>query len=373
MRVLVTDDSAFMRKMLSLIIGSERGFTVVDIARNGQEALEKIEKLKPDIMTLDIEMPVMDGLTTLEKIKALPPGAHKPLVLVCSTLTVAGSEAALRALRLGAADFITKDPMAVGAGDEEIKKELIGKLRGITHGRAAAAVAMKRAAMAGAGSSGAAGAGAGGNLPTSIDLSGRPIDLVVIGSSTGGPPVLEEIITQLPEDFAPPVVIAQHMPLLFTQSLANRLHEMSNMKVVHGAHGMTIERGTVTLLPGGTHSRLRRMGGRLVMECSQEPKTELYKPSANELFGSAAVAVGGRGLGIMLTGMGDDGERGANAMHAAGSPIITQSAATCAVYGMPRAVVDSGASSAAMDPTAIGQALVRWAASVRVGTSRLAG
>lgn len=371
MRVLVTDDSAFMRKMLSLIIGSERGFTVVDVARNGQEALEKIEKLKPDIMTLDIEMPIMDGLTTLEKLKAMPPGTHKPMVLVCSTLTVAGSEAALRALRLGAADFITKDPMAVGAGDEEIKKELIGKLRGITHGRAAAAVAMKRATMANSGTAGAV--GAGGNVPTSIDLSGRPIDLVVIGSSTGGPPVLEEIITQLPADFAPPVVIAQHMPLLFTQSLANRLHDMSDMKVVHGAHGMTIEKGTVTLLPGGVHSRLRRTGGRIIMECSAEPKTELYKPSANELFGSAAVAVGGRGLGIMLTGMGDDGERGAKALHATGSPILTQSAATCAVYGMPRAVVDAGASSAAMDPTAIGQALVRWAASVRAGTTRLAG
>lgn len=366
MRVLVTDDSAFMRKMLSLIIGSERGFTVVDVARNGQEALEKIEKLKPDIMTLDIEMPIMDGLTTLENLKAMPAGTHKPLVLVCSTLTVAGSEAALRALRLGAADFITKDPMAVGAGDEEIKKELIGKLRGITHGRAAAAVAMKRAAMAGAGAG-----SAGGNVPSSIDLSGRPIDLVVIGSSTGGPPVLEEIITQLPEDFAPPVVIAQHMPLLFTQSLANRLHDMSDMKVVHGAHGMTIEKGTVTLLPGGIHSRLRRTGGRMIMECSAEPKTELYKPSANELFGSAAVAVGGRGLGIMLTGMGDDGERGARALHAAGSPILTQSAATCAVYGMPRAVVDAGASSAAMDPKAIGQTLVRWAASMRT-PSRLA-
>lgn len=364
MRVLVIDDSAFMRKAISQALASDPTIEVVGTACNGQDGLEKAKKLSPDVVTLDIEMPVMDGMAALVRIRAECP-EPKPAVLMCSTLTSAGSHEALKALRLGAADVIAKDPQALGSGAEAARGELVAKVRAVGE-----PVARRRSAM-GAPTPSPTVVRAARPLPAradgaptvqaprSIDLEGRAFELVVIGSSTGGPPVLETILTALPADFPCPVVVAQHMPFMFTKSMSERLDEMCAVTTVHAEDGMALRAGCVYMIPGGKHGRVKRAGARLAIEVGEEPKSALYRPSANELFASGAGACGPRCLGVMLTGMGDDGVVGARLLHAAGGPIIAQDAESCVVYGMPRAVVDSGLACAAMPPQGIAQVLAR--------------
>ncbi len=364
MRVLVVDDSAFMRKAISQALACDPGIEVVGTACNGQDALEKAKKLAPDVVTLDIEMPVMDGMAALVRIRAECP-EPKPAVLMCSTLTSAGSHEALKALRLGAADVIAKDPQALGAGADSARGELIEKVKAVgepvARRRAAAGAIGPAPTVARIARPAPARAEPGPTIqaPRSIDLAGKTFDLVVIGSSTGGPPVLETILTALPADFPCPLVVAQHMPFMFTKSMSERLDEMSAVTAVHAEDGMALRAGCVYMIPGGKHGRVKRAGARLTIEVSDEPRSALYRPSANELFASGAGACGPRCLGVMLTGMGDDGVVGARLLHAAGGPIIAQDAESCVVYGMPRAVVDSGLASAALPPATIAQVLAR--------------
>lgn len=364
MRVLVVDDSAFMRKAISQALASDPSIEVVGTACNGQDGLDKAKKLAPDVVTLDIEMPVMDGMAALIRIRSECP-EPKPAVLMCSTLTSAGSHEALKALRLGAADVIAKDPQALGTGAEAARGELLAKVKAVgepvarrraTMGVPSAAPAFIRAARPVPPRPDGAPAV---QAPRSIDLEGKSFDLVVIGSSTGGPPVLETILTALPADFPCPVIVAQHMPFMFTKSMSERLDEVCAVTTVHAEDGMVLRAGCVYLIPGGKHGRVKRAGARLTIEVGEEPKSALYRPSANELFASAAGACGPRCLGVMLTGMGDDGVVGARLLHAAGGPIVAQDAESCVVYGMPRAVVDSGLAAAAMPPAGIAQALAR--------------
>jgi two-component system chemotaxis response regulator CheB len=346
LQVLVVDDSAFMRKAITLMIESDPAFKVVDVARNGEEALTKMQSLQPDLVTLDIEMPIMDGMSVLRKVKerADPNG---PAILVCSTLTTQGSHDALMAMRLGAADFITKDPGAIGAADSEIRKDLMHKLKAIGESRSRR-VASQRATRA---------TKPAVPLPPLPALSHRPVSVVVIGSSTGGPPVLEEVLRALPKSFPAPVVVAQHMPMVFTASLAERLSHLCQVSVKHGEHGQKLQPGVASVIPGGQHGRVvRGLLGELRLEVSQRPLEAVYKPSVTELFASAARVVGGAAVGVMLTGMGDDGAAGSKELHDAGAPILAQNAETCVVYGMPRAVVERGLATPAT-PEQIGQAL----------------
>jgi two-component system chemotaxis response regulator CheB len=348
-RVLVVDDSAFMRKAISEVLSSDPALEVVDTARDGQDAYDKIQRLRPDVMTLDIEMPVLDGLGLLIKLKES--SNHRPAILVCSTLTVAGSHAALKALRLGAADFITKDPQAIGAGAAETRKDIISRVKAIAPaGRVANATSPNRSASI-------------NKLPAEYRITSK-LDAIVIGSSTGGPPVLEAVLSALPKNFPAPVVVAQHMPGLFTKSMSERLRELCECEVVHADSDQLLQAGTVYITQGGKHSRIHKVSsaGKLRLEISGKPESALYKPCVNELFRSAA-ALGTRALGIMLTGMGDDGCEGVRTMHEAGGVILAQQGETCAVYGMPRAVVEAGFASAAMEPRAIGRALATWSAS----------
>ncbi len=377
MRVLVVDDSAFMRRAISVMLGADPAIEVVGTARNGKEGVEKALALNPDVITLDIEMPEMDGLTALREIRRLCP-EPKPAVLMCSTLTSAGSHEALKAMRFGAADVIAKDPGAFGAGADVVKAELLAKVRSVGEGvvrkraelttipKPAPEVAPPRpiakarpAPLATPLAAPAIKPSDASRLPKALSLSGRAIDLVVIGSSTGGPPVLEHILTNLPADFPAPVVVAQHMPAMFTKSMAERLDEMGALSVIQGAHEMPVRAGTVYILPGGLHGRVLRgtRPGTLRLDVSDQPATALYRPSVNELFASAASACGKGALGVMLTGMGDDGLVGAKLLHAAGGITIAQDQATCVVYGMPRVVVDAGVAAAALSPTEIVKAL----------------
>lgn len=350
-RVLVVDDSAFMRRAMSQMLGSDPGLEVIDTAANGREGLDKALALRPDVVTLDIEMPVMDGLTALRRIRAevSPP----PAVLVCSSLTSAGSHEALKALRLGAADVIAKDGSAFSLGIEKIRPELLAKVKAIAAGRFASVA--EHAARAPA------------RLDRGHRLDAKACDLVVVGSSTGGPPVLETILSALPADLPVPVVVAQHMPLLFTKSLAERLDQECAITVLHAEPRMTLAPGCAYIAPGGSHTRvLRSPLGRMLIEVSPEPASALYKPSVNELFSSAARALGPRALAVILTGMGDDGMLGAKDLKARNAIVLAQDMPSCVVYGMPKAVAQAGCADASLPPEDLAAMLATLAPSSRV-------
>ena len=333
MRVLIADDSAFIRRMLTDLFESGRGFEVVGTARNGADAVAKVRELNPDIVTMDVEMPEMNGLSALRKIRA-EHGRGKPAVLMCSTLTQSGSDIALESLRAGAADVIAKENLGLGEENSMFRNELLLKVRAIgmhvmrTSRPAATTKTTAKTPQFVAG-----------------DVRTAGIDAVVIGSSTGGPPVLETIAESLKSVPTRPIMIAQHMPSLFTKSLAKRMNEIGPARVKLAEDGESPEAGTVYLAEGGLHLRLKQRRGRVVFEVSGEPADALYKPSVNELFASAATVYGKKVMGVMLTGMGDDGLIGARKMHASGAQIVAQSEDSCVVYGMPRAVVEAGIAS----------------------------
>jgi two-component system, chemotaxis family, protein-glutamate methylesterase/glutaminase len=358
-RILITDDSAFMRRAITQILSSDPAFEIVGTAVNGQDAIEKVKALKPDLVTMDIEMPVMDGLTALRELRLACP-EPRPAVIMCSTLTTQGSHEAIRALRLGAADVVAKDPnLAAGLGGasgmESLKADLISKIKAILDTRRSF-LSTPRAPV---------------SPRNSLVLPSSSVDLIVIGSSTGGPPIVEKILAALPAEFPFPIVVAQHMPALFTKSMTQRLDECCALSILHGTEGGPLLPGTATVIEGGKQGRVHRAGGstkRFALEISSEPASALYKPSVDQLMLSAAKAAGSRTLGVMLTGMGDDGKLGAIAIKDQGGRVITQEGSTCVVYGMPRAVVDAGASAAAMSPDAIAECLAQIAPTREAGT-----
>lgn len=332
-QVLVVDDSAFMRRAIRTMIDQAAGLTVVDTASNGVEAVQKAEKLQPDVVTLDIEMPQMDGLTALRQIKR----CCKAAVLMVSSLTTEGSVASLTALRNGAADFIAKDFSQVSLEVVNIEKELIAKVRGIagsttkTHAVGAVAAAQPE-----------------------LKLRSSNFDVITIGSSTGGPPVLETIIGALPAQMVQPIVIAQHMPKVFTQAMAERLDSVCALKVLHAENGMPLAPNHVYIAPGGQQTLVKRYGtGRGRIEVNDNNEGQLYKPSVDLLFSSAAQAFGSRTLAIVLTGMGEDGLIGARDLQPKNATILAQNAESCVVYGMPKAVTQAGLIAASLNPQQI--------------------
>lgn len=335
--VLVVDDSAFMRNALSRMIHEAPGMSVAGKGRNGKEAVEQVRGLKPDLLTLDIEMPEMDGLTALRLIRQF---SDIPVLMV-SSLTTEGSLASLRALRYGASDVLAKDHSMVSANIHSIRDDLITKITALVetrrevanHPEQSQATSVKDSAK---------------RLPPVTDFG-----LIVIGASTGAPPQLERIAKAIPEGLATPIVIAQHMPAVFTASLAERLDKLSTRRCIEAAHGTSLEPGMIAVAPGGMHTRIAQQQGDLVMRVSDQPSGLIYKPSVDELFKSAAQAAGSKALGIVLTGMGNDGSEGAQAIHAEGGRLITQEAKSCVVYGMPKAVDQAGCSSAQMTPEQI--------------------
>lgn len=385
MRVLICDDSAFMRKAIAMLLDNEADIEVIETARHGEDALEKIKRYTPDILTLDLEMPVLDGMGTLTRIKAEISLENRPAILVCSTLSSKGSHEALKAMRLGASDVIFKDTAGIGGGSQGIKPELCSKLRAIyeslcrTNSRVRAAATTNTTNANAASKKPKAHASLHAHAIRALDpspvhlappvdaaklirdlsLRTNPPELIVIGSSTGGPPVLEQILSTLPADMPCPIVVAQHMPALFTKSLAERLNELCNIEVVHAdAQSTTLKPGCAYVIVGGKHGRVIRSGSSWRVDVSEKPLEALYKPSVDELMLSAAQSAGKGVLAVMLTGMGDDGSRGAKALFDAGATVLTQHADSCVVYGMPRAVVQLNASTAPMNPDAIAKVLV---------------
>lgn len=341
-RVLVVDDSTFMRGALVRMISKDPRFVVIDTATNGKEGVEKAQALRPDVITMDVEMPIMNGIEALTEIMK----TVKSPVIMISTLTEAGAEITIKALELGAVDFV---PKAFGDKEKNIfrgAEELYEKL-----------LAASGVDAGGAGFVPAAPIMAPRSVATSVPLPTAPANLrvnarlVLIGSSTGGPKALQTLVEQLPANLPVPVVIAQHMPPQFTLALAKRLNETCKIKVVEVSDNVPLVAGTVYISPGGLHTRVTTSQCRV----TEDKGESLYKPSVDVLGESVLQSFGKNVLAVMLTGMGNDGMREFVKLHAAGAHVIAQDRESCVVYGMPKSVVEAGAASEVLPIEQIGK------------------
>ncbi|CAN5704813.1 chemotaxis response regulator protein-glutamate methylesterase [soil metagenome] len=323
-RVLIVDDSAFIRRAVERMLSSLPDITVVGTATNGTEAVKMVKMLSPDVVIMDVNMPELDGLQALQQIMADAPTS----VLMMSTLTKEGARTTLRALDLGAIDFV--DKTAAGTvmdiyGLAPVLREKVRAVAGATLPRPAAVITPPPSR------------GAGGRDERHRPPHQSKFDVVAIGTSTGGPRALVELLSRLPGDLDAGIVIAQHMPAGFTQTLAERLDKRSKLKVEEASDGGEVVPGLALLAPGGSQMMLERIDGRLVTRVESGPSELLYRPSVNLLFHSVAEVVGARAIGVILTGMGDDGALGLQAMRDAGARTLAESEETAVIYGMPRA------------------------------------
>lgn len=324
-KVLVIDDSALIRSLLTEIINSQRDMEVVGTAPDPLIAREMIKQLNPDVLTLDVEMPKMDGLDFLEKLMRLRP---MPVVMV-STLTERGSEITMRALELGAIDFVTKPKMSISDGMREYTDLIADKIRAASQARIASLPRHSASST--------------GNAPP-VPLRNPLISsekLLIIGASTGGTEAIKSFLLQMPSD-CPGILITQHMPAGFTKSFANRLNSLCQISVKEAEGGERILPGHAYIAPGDKHLLLARSGANYVTQLSDEPPVNRHKPSVDVLFDSAATFAGKNVIGVILTGMGKDGAVGMAQMKNAGAYNFAQNEESCVVYGMPKEAVAHG-------------------------------
>jgi two-component system, chemotaxis family, protein-glutamate methylesterase/glutaminase len=325
-RVLIVDDSVVIRRLVTHALEQEPLLEIVGSASNGRLALAKVEQLKPDVITLDVEMPEMDGLETLRQLRKIHSTAR---VIMFSTLTARGASVTLEALSLGAADYVAKvsNDGELNQSLTRLRDDLVPKIKQFfqikASAPAAAPVAVKPSAVR-------------GRLV-------RP-EILAIGVSTGGPTALESVIPKLRRDFPLPVVIVQHMPRVFTRLLAERLDLSSQLSVKEAAEGDLVEPGRVLIAPGDYHMKIGLRGGRMSVQLDQSPHLNSCRPAVDALLESLASSYRGAVLTTILTGMGQDGLRGAAALHALGGQVIVQDEATSVVWGMPGAVANAGLS-----------------------------
>ncbi len=326
-KVLIVDDSALIRKLLTEIINSQADLTVVGAAPDPFAARDMIKLLNPDVLTLDVEMPRMDGLEFLEKLMKMRP---MPVVMI-SSLTEKGSDITFRALELGAVDFVTKPKLGIADGLESYTHEIADKIRAAAAARIRkfpSAVSPKHSADA--------------VLPLLKSPFATTEKIICIGASTGGTEAIRELLERMPPD-SPGILIAQHMPPGFTRSFAERLDHLCAIKVKEAEGGERILPGHAFIAPGHAHLLLKRSGANYVTELSDAPPVNRHRPSVDVLFRAAANSAGANALGVLLTGMGKDGAQGLLEMKNNGSYTIAQNEQTCVVYGMPREAVEIGA------------------------------
>ena len=357
-KILVVDDSAFMRKVLSDLFKSQPDFEVVDIGRNGAEALEKVKQHSPDVVTLDVEMPVMDGLTALEQIMAVKP---TPVVMV-SSLTKAGADATIKALSLGAVDFVAKSAGSISRIDE-IEKDLLQKCReaaGVSGSRLRVAplIAAKPLRIPERTTAPTppekpiivektlgvdkAAPSIVRTAPVFGAISGVDDWIVAIGTSTGGPRALQEVLTRLPGSLPCPTVIVQHMPPGFTKSLAERLNTLSELTVKEASDNDRLVAGTVYIAPGDFHLTLRREASGTYVKLNKEPAIGGLRPAVDPMMVSVAETYGTKAVGVILTGMGHDGAKGMQAIKRLQGRTIAEDQSTSVVFGMPKAAIEAG-------------------------------
>lgn len=342
--MLVIDDSSTVRRMLSSMLGSEARITVVGTAEDGVDGLEQFRSCSPDVVTLDIEMPKMDGLAMLAELRRIDRSV--PVIMV-STLTARGGTATLEALSRGASDYVTKPSNTANPSEAiaHLKRELVPRILALgsrNRSRAGAVAATERGNRAGA-----TGQKVSSLSPTTpIVLRPRPVaaprlEAVAIASSTGGPNALERIFSELPANLNVPVLVVQHMPPMFTRLLAERLDGLRRLKVVEAEHAMRLEPGTAYIAPGDFHMKVV-ISDSIQIALNQGPAENSCRPAADVLFRSVAEVYGGRALGVVLTGMGSDGQAGATSLAQRGAEIIAQDEETSVVWGMPGAVCKAG-------------------------------
>ncbi len=329
-KVLVVDDSAFMRKVVSDIINSNKNTKVIDTARNGIEAIEKVKTLSPDVITMDIEMPIMDGLTALKEIM----NKYPTPTLMLSSLTMDGADATIQALNLGAVDFITKPSSIFKVNTEDMKNNLINKI--IIASKINTKKHLKLSSST-----------------TIIKKNIKKLDnyrvikkgsskIVLIGTSTGGPRALQTIIPKLPKSINASILIVQHMPSGFTKSLANRLNSISEIHVKEAEDKDILVAGRAYIAPGGFHMKLIDDNNRLMINLTKEKPVSGHRPSVDTLFNSVAKLNINNIIGVILTGMGSDGAKGLSNLKPYSDCIIAQDEESCVVFGMPKSAIKLG-------------------------------
>ena len=351
-RLLIVDDSAFMRKVLSDLFKSNTDFFVVDVARNGAEAVEKVLQQSPDVVTMDIEMPVMDGLTALEKIMAVKP---TPVVMV-SSLTKAGADATVRALGLGAVDFVAKTAGAISRIDE-ISQELLQKCRAaakVSGVRLQTAKLIAKPLPIPIVPTVATEKNIASAEPILVEktnqvsmkfpsLHGVSDWIVAIGTSTGGPRALQEVLTRLPGNLPCPTIVVQHMPPGFTRSLAERLNTLCALTVKEAEDNDRLVAGTVFVAPGNFHMTIRRESGGVFVKLNKDPAIGGLRPAVDPMMVSVSEVYGSHTVGVILTGMGHDGAIGIKAIKKLQGMTIAEDQSTSVVFGMPKAAIEAGA------------------------------
>ncbi len=338
-KVLVVDDSFVMRKVITRILEKDPQIKVAGTAGDGRDALEKVESLQPDVMTLDIEMPVMNGIDVLKHVMAKRP---MPVIMM-SALTKEGADITIEALNLGACDFVTKDLSGFTSPAAGIEGELINKVKNVAKNKTR--YLLKR-----------------------LDALKKPValnsdkkirhEILSIGASTGGPPVLQHILSSLPGDFPIPVVIAQHMPKIFTQSFAQRLNALSRLEVKEAEDKEVLRAGVALVAPGDTHISLKRRGRDVVVEFV-DGAGFIYRPSVDLLLSTTAEAYESLSIGVILTGMGSDGLAGMKELKSKNGYVIAQNEETCVVYGMPKAVINANITDAVLPVDKIPEEIMR--------------
>ena len=333
-----------MRQFISEILRTDARLEDCGVARDGRDALAQIKALNPDVVTLDVEMPNMDGITALQEIMKASP---RPVIML-STMTQEGADTTLKALALGCVDFIGKPSGSISLNIKDIGREIIEKV-----------VAASGARVRGRGAVFGASSKASDFRRMNPPANTTRRDIVAIASSTGGPMALSDLLPRLPKNFPVPIVITQHMPKEFTGSFAKRLNEESQIEVVEGFDGLSLKPGRAVIAPGESHLIVKRRAGSAVCGLSDAPPVLSVKPAANIMFLSVADEYGGNVLCVILTGMGRDGTDGAKALKRRGAYVIAESQKTCVVYGMPKAAADAGIVDEILPLNEIPDAMVR--------------
>ncbi|WP_394251797.1 chemotaxis response regulator protein-glutamate methylesterase [Vibrio profundi] len=347
-KVLVVDDSSFFRRRVSEIINSEARLEVMDVAVNGREAVEKAKQLKPDVITMDIEMPVMDGITAVREIMAACPTP----ILMFSSLTHDGAKATLDALDAGALDFLPKKFEDIARNRDDavslLQQRVIqiaskrGMMRRAPVARPASSPVQPRTASPATRSAATPSAPA---ASARFKATGKKYQLTAIGTSTGGPVALQKILTRLPANYPHPIVLIQHMPATFTAAFASRLNTLCKIQVKEAEDGDVLKPGVAYLAPGGKQMMIDGRPGSARLRIIDGGERMNYKPCVDVTFGSAAKIYNDKVLSMVLTGMGADGREGARMLKSAGATIWAQDEESCVVYGMPQAVAKAGLST----------------------------
>ncbi|HEY7354404.1 MAG TPA: chemotaxis response regulator protein-glutamate methylesterase [Terriglobales bacterium] len=339
-RVLVVDDSALMRKLIPQMIETDSSIQVVGTAMDGNFGLKKIQELKPQVVTLDLEMPGMGGLDMLKEIMR----RHRLPVIVVSSHSTKGAAVTLKALSLGAFDFVAK-PQDVTSRMQESARELIDKIKAAAQSRGIQITTTEEPGEPVR------------RKKTPSATNNAPTKVVAIGVSTGGPQSLQYVLSKLPPDFPACVLVVQHMPEGFTEMFARRLDECTSLRVKEAQSGDVLQAGRVLICPGSRHLKVKRLPLGDVAVLSDEPRVNGHRPSADVLFRSVAEEFGPRALGVIMTGMGDDGANGLGSIKAAGGVTIAQSEQSCVVFGMPKAAIERGHATRVVDLEALASTL----------------